>query len=45
VVVVPVPAVTVPENGLVLPPHAPTANAKAQTLGNLFILPNLFWVS
>jgi hypothetical protein len=27
------------------PPHAPTISAKAQTLENLFILPNLFWVS
>jgi hypothetical protein len=45
VVVVAVP-VSVAVNGLVpLPPHAPTTNAKAQTLVNLFILPNLFWVS
>jgi hypothetical protein len=45
-VVVVVVLVSVAVNGLVpLPPHAPTTNAKAQTLVNLFILPNLFWVS
>ena len=46
VVVVVVVLVSVAVNGLVpLPPHAPTTNAKAQTLVNLFIPPNLFWVS